>query len=187
VYVKTDVPIAGISLDVFASGDAIRFTDATVLNPAGPAPALGRWFDAFVSNGTVAADGLSITAIEGAAFVGLPAGGMGLDPAMVDSDFGFHFATIEYEVASDFGSISEIFLKVGRNAVGGVDKPFTLALGPGDLVANTTGATGQSADAFLRFGYEIPEAPAIGLAVFGYGVFVLVGRLDQRPIRKNVY
>jgi hypothetical protein len=175
LYVQTAEAIAGISLDIVAAGDAIRLTGATVPNPAAPAPALGRWFAGLVSNGTVATDGLSISAIEGAALVGLAAGGTGLDPAMADPTSGFLFATLAYEVVGGNGTSSTIDLRIGRNAIGPVTAPLTIHLGPGNQVENMTGATSEPAEAMLTVGGVIipePSTAILGLACIGMLGFV---------------
>ncbi|MCA9259461.1 MAG: hypothetical protein KDA61_09690 [Planctomycetales bacterium] len=155
VWVKTDEPVHGISLDVVESGGGVRFVDAAVLNPATMSPGIGvdeRWHADLIRNGDVS--DRRVSRLEGGALVGLAGGGAGIGPALVAYDAlyeatgGFLFATVDFEVDNPLAS-SEVTLEIGQNRLGGAGGALqgNIYLGVNDgPVVNVAQRSGQSID-----------------------------------------
>lgn len=161
IWVQPDTLLNGISLDVDAAGSAIRFTDATVHNPAVGTGT--RWLPSLIRNGTVTDE--QVSRIEGGALAPLTGFGAGVGPSTSSSDLlyeatgGFLFATIDFEAASPTatGSVS---LSIGRNLISDTSGVTTssILLGAGDgPVTNTDGATGSVVDLLLQPGTVHPS------------------------------
>jgi len=178
VFIRTDVPLNGVSLDIDMVGPANQFTGVTVQNPLNGANA--RWTGGQVP--TVAANGLSISDIEGYALAPNP----GLNPANAASDPGydplinaFHFARINYNFIGPFGGVSQIKFSIGANEIGST-QDTEIFLGTGDAAACNTanfdcgGATSALADGVLFIG--IPEPAAVTLVL----TLLLTGSLTRK-------
>jgi PEP-CTERM motif len=137
IYVNSSAVVAGLNLDVFAEGTAIKFSSATVPNYSGP-----RW--ASTTDGTVAGDGLSVTGLEGFALPGF--GSTGMNPAAQDDGFNgvagaFHFARVNYDVLNS--CTSNIFLQIGANEWSTTsDTTFRLGVGDDAVCVGCQGGLG---------------------------------------------
>lgn len=136
LYGDGDTQLSGLSLDLLASGSAIKFTSASVNNPG------GRW--SFLDGPLVVGDG-SITNIGGAA---IPPGAPGVGGPVADEvpGAGYLLATIGY-TAGATGS-ADLSLRVGSNLIAdynGSGAPVRLG-GPNSPIVNgeTQGATGAA-------------------------------------------
>ena len=134
LYGDGDTQLSGLSLDLLSSGNAIKFTSATVNNPS------GRW--SFLDGPLVVGD-LSVTNIGGAA---IPPGAPGVGGPVADEvpGAGYLLATIGY-MAGNSGS-TELSLRVGSNLIAdynGVGANVRLG-GPNAPIVNgeTLGAVG---------------------------------------------
>jgi len=111
LYGDGDTQLSGLSLDVLATGNAIKFTSATVNNPG------GRW--SFLDGPLTIGDSL-ITNIGGAA---IPPGAPGVGGPTTDEipGIGFHLATIGYMGLGNATSMSNLALRVGSNLIADYD------------------------------------------------------------------
>jgi len=166
VFVSTDVDIAGIALDVFATGPAIKLTDIDVKATA------GRW--ASIQDGAVGSGGGSV---EGAFTVALPGiSGNGMKPAAPDADYAaapvgaFNFARISYQILGP--GTSQVFMQIGPNEIALLGDSL-LHLGVGDPVVDPVGGSRSTqADATITV-QGVPEPASLALA--GLAVLSLAG------------
>src|SRR3989304_1211187 len=136
LYGRGDTRLSGLSLDVLAAGNAIRFTSAQVHNPG------GRW--SFLDGPLVVMDN-QVTNIGGAA---IPPSTPGVGGPIAEEipGVGFLLATLGYQANGPLGSLSQISLRVGSNLIAdyeGVGAPVRLG-GPNAPLVNgeNAGASG---------------------------------------------
>jgi hypothetical protein len=163
VFVKTDVQVFGLSLDVIVEGSNIRLTDIEIPNYDVPGSDHDRW--AAVTDGMAALDGKSIRGADG---VALPAfAGIGINPAAPDSGFhaggqAFHLARVHYDIV-DVG-LSDVFLEIGQNEIG-LGAPTDIYLGAGDppVAVDSDGGGTAGLRSSLRDAriFDIPEPSSI--------------------------
>jgi len=150
VFIRTDVALNGVAIDVAATGPAIKLTGATVFNPLNGANA--RWNGGQLP--VVAGSGLSISPVEGYALAPNP----GLNPANANTDphyiagvNAYRFARINYDIVG----LGESFIKfsIGGNEIGTV-LDTNIRRGVGDPPCDFF-----SIDGSCIYGYtnEIPE------------------------------
>jgi hypothetical protein len=110
IFIRTDVLVAGMNLDVLVQGDSIALTSATVPNYSGP-----RW--ASTTNGVVLSPpGNEAIGLEGFAIPGF--GSTGIRPNAPDNGYNasvnaFHFARVHYNIVDE--GTSKIFFRIGAN------------------------------------------------------------------------
>jgi hypothetical protein len=139
IFANSDVRLAGISLDLMATGTGIRFTGVTIPNPN------QRW--AFTSTPTVADS--QILSIEGAAIPGLVGGGVGTGAP--DAGPGILFATVEY--MSNASGRSDLQLGIGGNRIADWTGAFPMvALGEGPADIDGSNVDAARAAGFISAG-----------------------------------
>lgn len=150
IWVQPDTLLTGISLDLRLTGSAVRFTSATVHNPAVGSDT--RWLPSLLRNGTVT-DTL-VARLEGGALVPLTDVGTGIGPSTSGSDplyetvGGFLFATVDFAVINT-AETATASLSIGHNLVSDIagltSDPLFLGVADGP-VSNSAGATGTLVD-----------------------------------------
>jgi hypothetical protein len=115
IYANSDIQLAGVSLDLVGTGNALTFTGVTVPNPS--TGGSNRWF-ALDGPQTISAQ--SITSIGGAAIPGLSGNGIGQGSAEGAKVL---LATVNYTMAAG-GGTENLQLKIGTNTVAGWDGSF---------------------------------------------------------------
>lgn len=170
VWADTTDLLSGVSLNLVETGGAINFTGSAVLQ--GASVGGNRW--SFKTDGSAAVDGSAVTSLDGGAFIGLGAAGIG--PSTQGADFaykpgaGFLFATVDYEVVNPAGT-SQLFLEIGGNTVGVPEEdPSPIRFGGpnGEAMLNVAG-TRSSAAVGTLVGIPEPSTFALaGLALLGF-------------------
>jgi len=177
VFVKTDVSIVGLALDVALTGtDASHFNivSSQVQNPVNASNAGNRWL--VKNDGQVAPDGRSATANEGYT---LSSANPGMNPANQTTDAGyssvagaFHFARINFHNDGTLGAKAQLKFTIGGNDIGTVPDTAVF-LGTGDAAACNTanfdcaGASSLASDGTITVIPEPASITLIGLALVG--------------------
>lgn len=159
---SADVHVGGISLDISSANNALTFTSPTT------GPAVGPNWTFVAPSQTIAADGLSVTGFNAAAF---PPGSSGFGPGSTGNQLDLLIGSVGYKLGS--AGNSEISLKVGANEITDIDGEypevrFGTANGP-SATGGQVGGGGVIGGAVVRDGV-IPEPATlslVGLAIVG--------------------
>ncbi len=120
IFATSDVRLSGVSLNLAATGNAIKFTAASVANPN------SRW--TFAEN-PVTTDSL-VAKIGGGAIPFVSGNGIGPDGEAPDATSGYLIGAVDY-MAQGSGT-SELFLQVGGNTIADWDgNNIPVIFGPG--------------------------------------------------------
>lgn len=153
VWVQPDQLFTGVSLDIQQTGSAIRFTGASVYNPAVGTDT--RWLPGLIRHGTVADN--KVSRIEGGALASLSGYGEGVGPAtasndgLYESDAGFLFAAVDFAVVNA-SATSTVSIAVGHNLLSDAEgiADGTIFFGADDgPISITSGASGATIDLSL--------------------------------------
>lgn len=161
LYGDGSTQLSGLSLDLAATGDAIRFTSMNVNNPA------GRW--SFLDGPVNLTDSL-VTNIGGAA---IPPGAPGVGGPVADevAGTGFLLATIGYMGLGNAVANSALELRVGSNLIADYEGNAAMVRlgGPGAPLMDGTIQGAMGAAGIIAFG-DVVQLPGIEVSGNGMGV-----------------
>lgn len=167
IFANSDVQLAGVSLDLVATGGHIKFTGVNVANPSAGSPAANRWF---ALDGPQVVSDQSITSIGGAAIPGLSGNGIGQGSAEGAKVL---LATVNFTTMS--GGTDNLQLKIGTNTVAGWDGSFPTVFFGTQQGTGVDGGIPGGAGAVGTITVDVPEPATLslfGLAmVGGFGAF----------------
>lgn len=182
VFVKTDVNVVGLALDVGLTGPDVshfQILSSVVQNPINASNGGTRWL--VKNDGQVAADHRSANSNEGYT---LSSANPGMNPANSNTDTGFspvpgayQFARITMHNDGTLGAKANLQLRIGGNDIGTIPDTAVF-LGVGDAAACHTqdfdcaGAGSTLSDGTITVVPEPASLTLIGLVLFGLLGFV---------------
>jgi hypothetical protein len=156
IQVDSSVLLSGVSLNLYAEGP-LRFLNSSVVNPVEGTPATPRW--TFKTDGVLSDN--QILSLDGGAFIGLGANGLGPEDDPL-------FATVGYMFTGGAGDSANISLGIGTNIIGFNSDTAPIRLGgPEAPVSDNTAGT-RGGTAAVVVGIPEPSTLAlVGLACVG--------------------